>query len=56
MVDALLTEVNDTKWILVCEYMIKCEQVWWTDDEDETSTSETRETGNMYYMYSVQYV
>ena len=40
--------------LCIYEYLDKGEQVWWTDVEDEASTSETRETGNMYYMYSVQ--
>ena len=35
---------------------VKCEQVWWTDVEDENLNIGNRETGNMYYMYSVQYM
>ena len=33
---AVQKNVKVTKWTLVCEYLDKCEQVWWTDVEDET--------------------
>ena len=35
----------------ISEYLDKCEQVWWTDVEDEASTSDKH--GNMYCVYSM---
>jgi hypothetical protein len=57
-------EVSISTNTYISEYLYKCEQVWWTDVEDEASTSETGKQGTCtlrtvcgkYGTYIVQYM
>ena len=50
--------LSEYLYVNISEYLDKCEQVWWTDVEDETCDDVVQiymheETGNVHSQYSV---